>query len=333
MAEYTRAAAYLAARATITPQVGIICGSGLSGLSEAMIDTQVFQYEDIPGFPELTVAGHSGELVFGLLSGVPTMCMRGRFHFYEGHPMSRIVMPVRMMRCLGVKVLIVTTASGGLNANWKVGDVGCITDHFSLPAMVGNNPLMGPNDDTLGPRFAPMSNAYSKRMQEIVVKSARALCLDFVRPNCCHGMTSGPQYESATEGRWLRQIGCDTVSMSSVPEITAAHHCGMKVIGLALVTNKVVMPGEHGPAASHQEVLEMVDKRSYEMRALVARVVQELKSELKSIPALPEIDLSCFEEVEGAADRRLLPKSLGFTIGLAAGAAAVALAVLARRRS
>lgn len=296
---YKEAAAYLAKHAILKPEVGVICGSGLSGLSEAMTDTQVIDYRKIPGFPVPTVAGHAGELVFGRLGGVPAVCMRGRFHFYEGHPMSVVVMPVRVFRCLGVKVLIVTNAAGGINADLKVGDLINVTDHLGLPCLMGNNPLMGPNDATLGPRFLPTSNAYTKEMQDVVMASANSLGFDFVRPSGCYCMVSGPTYESATEGKFLRQVGVDTVGMSTVPEIIAAHHCGMKIILLSLVTNKVVMPGDAGPAASHEEVLEAVNKRATQMQTLVTRMVENLDPKLKTMPALPEIDFSVKSNTSG----------------------------------
>lgn len=289
---YKEAAAYLNERASLKPEVGVICGSGLSGLSQAMTCQQVFKYEDIPGFPAPTVAGHAGELVFGKLGGVPAVCARGRFHFYEGHPMSLVVMPVRTFRCLGVKVMIVTNAAGGINPDLRVGDILNISDHLGLPCLIGNNPLMGPNDAALGPRFLPTSNAYDKEMTPIVMKTAESLGFDFVRPTGCYCMVSGPTYESATEGLWLRNIGVDTVGMSTVPEIIAAHHCGMKIICFSLVTNKVVMPGDSGPAASHEEVLGAVAKRATQMQDLVSKIVENLQDKLKEMPDLPQIDLS-----------------------------------------
>jgi len=289
---YKLAAAYLKKHALLKPEVGIICGSGLSELSTIMTDQQVFQYSKIPGFPAPTVQGHAGELVFGKLGGVAAVCMRGRFHFYEGHPMSLVVMPVRMMRCLGVKIMIVTNAAGGINPDLTIGDVLCMNDHLGLPCLSGFNPLMGANDSALGPRFLPTSNVYNKEMQAVVMNSAKSLGFDFVRPTGCYCMVSGPTYESATEGLWLRKIGVDTVGMSTVPEIIAAHHCGMKVIGFSLVTNKVVMPGDSGPAASHEEVLEAVGQRAKQMQELVKRIVENLQDELKAMPALSEINLS-----------------------------------------
>lgn len=290
--QYKKAAKYLKERVNILPKVGVVCGSGLSGLSKDMTETQVFTYDEI-GFPQLHVAGHVGELVFGLLSGVPTMCMRGRFHFYEGHPMEKVVVGVRVMRCLGVKVMVVTNAAGGLNPKFTIGDIMCMTDHFAPPLLAGLHPLLGPNHDELGPRFSPQSLAYTKEMQEIVVEAAKTLNFDFVRPEGCYGMVSGPTYEAPTEAKWLRSIGVDSIGMSTIPEITAANHCGMKVIGLSLITNKVVMPGDTDVVhANHKEVLEVAEKRADDMKALVAEIVNVVKTKIDSMPDLKEIDLS-----------------------------------------
>jgi len=327
---YKCAAAYLAKHAVLKPKVGIICGSGLSGLSKAMTETQVFKYEDIPGFPQTHVPGHVGELVFGLLGGVPTVCMRGRFHFYEAHPMSKVVMPVRAMRCLGVKVLIVTNAAGGINPNFNVGDVMCMTDHISVPCLAGFHPLAGPNDAALGPRFTPTSNAYSKEIQDLVTKSAAKLGFNFLQPGGCYAMVSGPTYESTTEAKWLRALGVDSVGMSTVPEIIAAHHCGMKVIGLSLITNKVVMPGDKGPAASHEEVLEETAKRAEQMQALVRQIVSFVGEDmLPGLPDLPQIDLSNIKgQQEGLLDKQTFV--LAACAGAAGAGAVLAAAALTR---
>jgi purine-nucleoside phosphorylase len=196
------------------------------------------------------------------------------------------------MRCLGVKVVIVTNAAGGLNPDFKIGDVMCIMDHFAPPLLAGQHPLIGPNDDALGPRFQPMSNAYTKEMQDCVVNASKVLDFGFVRPHGCYGIVSGPTYEAPTEAKWLRSVGVDSVGMSTIPELVAAHHSGMKVIGLSLITNKVVMPGDSGPAANHKEVLEVAEQRANDMQALVKEIVNQLKSKLEQIEALPPIDLS-----------------------------------------
>jgi len=326
MEDYKVAARYLSKRALLKPEVGIICGSGLSGLSKAMTDTQVFMYNDIPGFPHVHVGGHVGELVFGKLDGVPTVCMRGRFHFYEGHAMSKVVMPVRVMRALGAKVLVVTNAAGGLNPDWKIGDVMCMTDHFGIPTLSGNSPLMGPNLDELGPRFIPVSNAYDPRMQEAVMKAAKLLKYDFVRPAGCYVMASGPQYEAPREARWLRDLGADCVGMSTVPEIITAHHCGMKIVGLSLLTNKVVMPGDKGPAASHAEVLEETGKRAEQMQSLVKQIVHELKDDLDAMDDLPKIDLSVIPGKQGGS-----PREKTLLAMVAGGAVLLGLAALVKK--
>lgn len=276
------------------PVVGVICGSGLSELSKAMDGkTLTVRYADIPGFPaHCTVAGHKGEIVFGKLGGVPAMCFRGRFHSYEGHDMKTVVLPVTVMRCLCVKVVIVTNAAGGLNRDLNVGDVVCVSDHLAFPQLAGKNPLVGPNDDELGPRFPPTSNAYSVELKDVAVKAAKELGIDFVRPSGTYCFVSGPMYESKAECRFLRQLGGDCVGMSTIPEVVTAHHCNMKVLCLSLVTNVVIMEGDEGPVASHAEVLEAVANRSLQMQSLVKQIIKVMSADiLGSVPDLPPVDL------------------------------------------
>jgi len=270
----------------------------------ALTDTHVIPYEAVPGFPnECTVVGHKGEIVFGLLSGVPCVCFRGRFHWYEGHPMSTVVLPVHVMRSLGVKILIVTNAAGGLNGKYNVGDIVSIMDHFALPMLGGMNPLVGPNDDELGPRFPPTSNAYDPALQDLVLKASSNLGLsDFVRKNGMYCFVSGPQYESKAECQFLLQSGGDAVGMSTVPEIVVAHHSGMKVICLSLITNKVVMPNnneEEEKHANHEEVLDAVNSRSEQVQNLVKEVARLLECDgvLKSLPDLPPVTLDIGDAV------------------------------------
>lgn len=296
---YRVAAAYLKAKLDAAelpaPQVGIICGSGLSELSKALEGkTLSVKYADIPGFPsECTVSGHKGEVVFGLLSGVPTMCFRGRFHSYEGHDMKVTVLPVYVMRCLCVKVVLVTNAAGGLNPDYNVGDVCCVDDHLAIPQLAGKNPLVGPNDDELGPRFPPTSNAYPESLRATAALAAKELGFDFVRNDgSCYCFVSGPMYESRAECRFLRTLGGDMVGMSTIPEIVAAHHCDMKVLCLSLITNKVIMEGHEGPVASHAEVLEAVGKRAVQMQTLAKQIVAALNRKiLKELPDLMPVSL------------------------------------------
>ena len=278
------------------PMVGVICGSGLSGLSKALEGnkTLTVPYADIPGFPaHCTVAGHEGEVVFGLLSGIPTACFRGRFHSYEGHDMKTTALPVTVMRCLStIKVVLLTNAAGGLNPDFNVGDVVCVTDHLALPQMAGKNPLIGPNDDELGPRFPPTSNAYCDELREAALKAAKTLGYDtFVQPQGTYAFVSGPMYESKSECRFLRQLGGDCVGMSTIPEVIAAHHSDIKVLCLSLVTNKVITEGDEGPAASHQEVLDAVAERSEQMQTYVKTIIRVLDQDgyLAKIPDLAPI--------------------------------------------
>ena len=215
-----------------------------------------------------------------LLSGVPTIDM--------------CTLPVRVMRCLGVKMCIITNAAGGLNPNYNVGDILCVTDHFTIPNMGGKNCLVGQNDAALGPRFPPMSNAYDGKMQDIVTEASTSLGFnDFIRKSNTYCFVSGPMYETGAESKFLRSVGGDCFGMSTVPEVVAAHHAGIKVLCLSMITNKVVMPGDlNAVAASHQEVLDAVNVRSADMQLLVKDIVLKAKDYLGSIPDLDEVDLT-----------------------------------------
>lgn len=197
------------------------------------------------------------------------------------------------MRCINVKLVIVTNAAGGLNRHYNIGDVFAISDSIALPQLCGVNSLMGPNDAELGPRFVPVSNAYPDDLRGVAQRAAAALRFDdFFHPDGTYCFVSGPQYESKAECVFLRQLGGDAVGMSTIPEVTAAHHAGMKVLGLSLITNKVVMPGDVGPAASHEEVIDAVDKRSHQMQTFVKKIVEILKTDvLPELPALKPINL------------------------------------------
>lgn len=324
---YRLAASYLKGRldkaGMAYPTIGIICGSGLSGLSAALEgETLSIKYGDIPGFPKhCTVPGHKGEVVFGKLSGVPTMCFRGRFHSYEGHSMKTVVLPVYVMRCLMVKIVMITNAAGGLNPNYNVGDVCCITDHLAIPQLAGKNPLVGPNDEELGPRFPPTSNAYPETLRQAAADAAKELDFDFVRSEgACYCFVSGPMYESKAECRFLRGLGGDAVGMSTVPEIVAAHHCNMQIICLSLITNKVIMSEDDGPAASHEEVLEAVGKRAIQMQTLAKQIVSKLdKKILPNLPDLTPVNLSIAKKYN---------KGMGSFFGIPAQLAIPSFAVL-----
>eukprot|EP00979_Chaetoceros_neogracilis_P005118 scaffold891_cov274-Chaetoceros_neogracile.AAC.2 len=280
------------------PKIGIVCESGLYGLSQTITNTITVEYKAIPGFPSSTgVKGHKGEVVFGLLDGIPSMCFRGRFHSYEGYDMNTVALPARVMRCLGVKLMIITNAAGGINEDYNVGDIVSVQDSFALPMLAGKNLLVGHNDAELGPRYPPAGNAFDPKLQDDVLKSAKKLDMSsFVRENGTYCFVSGPMYESKAECKLLRRIGGDCVGMSTVPEIVAAHHSGLKVICLSLITNKVVVSGDEGPPASHEEVLEAVPTRSVQIQGLVKDIVKSLNEDgvLDAMPDLACIDLEAY---------------------------------------
>jgi purine-nucleoside phosphorylase len=249
---------YLHAATAIRPLIGVVCGSGLGGLSKCLTRTTTVKYEDIPEFPQSTVEGHAGELVFGFLDAYPVVCMRGRFHSYEGYEMRETALPIRVMYLLGIKYLLVTNAAGGLNPDYNVGDIMVMGDHLNMPGLSGKHPLVGPNDARFGQRFTPLSECYDRKLQELAHATAERLQLTHrVRRKGVYCFVSGPTYETPTESKLLRLVGGDAVGMSTVPEVIVATHCGLRVLGLSLITNKAIFPGEdHLPAASHEEVLE-----------------------------------------------------------------------------
>lgn len=259
------------------PRVGVICGSGLSGLSKCLDDQLVVHYKDIPGFPQTTVAGHSGELVFGHIEKTTVVCMKGRFHSYEGHDMKTVTMPVKLFRALGVEIVVVTNAAGGLSPKFEVGDLMIITDHIGMPLLAGKHPLVGPNDDQFGgPRFPPLSDAYDPSLRQLVIETAKDQDIQFLQPSGTYCMVSGPSYETCAEAQMLLRSGADCVGMSTVPEVVVARHSGMAVLGLSLITNKVRLPGDTGEPASHEEVLETVQERSTQIEKLVRTVIGKL---------------------------------------------------------
>ena len=220
------------------PEIAIVCGSGLSKLSELIQDPVRVAYADIPNFPQSTVAGHGTELVFGTLGSRSVVAQRGRFHHYEGNAYTKVALPVRVFAALGCKVMIATNAAGGLNAGYKVGDIMIIKDHVSIPTLTGGNPLVGPNDEAFGPRFPGLTYAYPASLQAVAEGAAQARGLGPALQKGVYYHCSGPTYETPHEIRAMRILGGDSVGMSTVPEVVAAAHCGMAVLGLSLITNQ-----------------------------------------------------------------------------------------------
>lgn len=240
-AQIDEVAAFVRGRWSDTPRVGIVLGSGLGGVGQSIEVDEAIRYEAIPHFLHSTAIGHRGRLLCGRLAGQVIVAMQGRFHLYEGYPADRVVFPIRVMKALGIETLIVSNAAGGLNSKFAVGDIMVIDDHVNL---MDRNPLVGPNDDRLGPRFPDMSAPYDRALGDRAMAIAREH--NFV----CHRGTYigvlGPNYETRAEIRMLRQWG-DAVGMSTVPEVTAAVHAGLRVLGLSTITN-VCNPDRLQPA-------------------------------------------------------------------------------------
>lgn len=252
-----------------TPQVGIILGTGLGSIAEQIDTEAVIDYEAIPHFPRSTTVGHTGQLVCGRLSGKTVVAMEGRFHAYEGYSHAQITFPVRVMRALGANVLVVSNACGGMNPQYACGDIMVIDDHINL---MNGNPLVGPNDDTLGPRFPDMSRPYDPGLLDRALEIARRE--SFVAHKGVYVAVTGPNLETRAEYRFLRTIGADVVGMSTVPEVLVAVHGGMRVLGLSVVTD-ICLPDSLEPA-DIEKIIAVAAGAEPKLRAIVLGVVAAL---------------------------------------------------------
>ncbi len=239
-------------RITIQPRVGMILGSGLGSLAEAVEEAVIIPYGEVPAWPVSTVEGHQGRLVIGKLEGQNVLIMQGRSHFYEGYSMSQIGFPVRVMQRLGLNILIVTNAAGGINRKFEPGDVMLIADHINLLGMAGQSPLRGPNFDEIGPRFPDMGQAYDRGMGDLAREAVADQ--DYPLQEGVYVCLAGPSFETPADLKFLQAIGADAVGMSTVPEVTVARHGGMRVLGLSTISNKANLDGD--TITSHEEVLE-----------------------------------------------------------------------------
>lgn len=235
------------------PKIGLILGSGLGILADEMEEAVEIPYAHIPHFPVSTVEGHAGTLVGGKLAGKWVVAMKGRFHYYEGYSLEQVTFPVRVMHFLGVDTLVVTNAAGGIQPQWQAGDLMVIKDHLNLMFC---NPLIGPNDEQLGPRFPDMSRAYDPHLRSLAHEVARELGIP-LREGVYAGLT-GPSYETPAEIRMLRTLGGDAVGMSTVPEVIVANHMGMRVLGLSCIAN--LAAGVQDVPLSHEEVMATAQK-------------------------------------------------------------------------
>jgi purine-nucleoside phosphorylase len=251
------------------PRVGIILGTGLGGFAEDIQAEATIPYAEIPHFPEPTVVSHAGRLVCGQLAGKPVVAMEGRFHSYEGYTLKQITFPVRVMKALGCDVLIVSNACGGLNPQWSKGDIMLIDDHINL---MGDNPLIGKNDDRLGPRFPDMSEPYDRNL--LALAQRVALEENIVCHKGVFVAVPGPNLETRAEYRFLRGIGADVVGMSTVPEVIVGVHCGLRNLGLSVITD-MCLPDALEPVKL-EEILATAAGAEKKLRVLVRRVVGEL---------------------------------------------------------
>ncbi|XP_050461052.1 purine nucleoside phosphorylase isoform X2 [Cataglyphis hispanica] len=274
-------AQYLLDRIKIRPKIGIICGSGLGSIAESLVDKRCFPYEEIPHFPVSTVKGHTGQMVFGYLQGVPVMCMQGRFHYYEGYPLWKCAMPVRVMKLVGVTHLIATNAAGGLNPTYKVGDIMIVKDHVNMMGFAGNNPLQGPNDDRFGPRFPPMNKAYNAELIKIGRQVAEDMGISDIVHKGVYTCLGGPNFETVAELKMLRMVGVDAVGMSTVHEVITARHCDLTVFAFSLITNQCVTDYEDHGEATHEEVMDVGKARQPVLEEFVSRIVIRLKDILE----------------------------------------------------
>ena len=256
-------------QSNITPKIGLILGSGLGVLGDEIENATKIKYNDIPNFPVSTVEGHAGCLVLGELEGKMVVAMQGRFHYYEGYSQQEITFPVRVMKELGVETIIVTNAAGGANKNFKPGDLMAIKDHINLS---GSNPLMGSNDDRLGPRFPDMSKAYTPKYVELVKECAKELNMNIQEG--VYAFFSGPTYETPAEVKMAQILGADAVGMSTAPEVIVASHAKMDVVGISCITNMAA--GILDQPLDHEEVIETTQKVKSEFLGLVKAVVKKI---------------------------------------------------------
>lgn len=253
---------------SLKPQTAIVLGTGLGGLAAEIETEWSASYEELPHFPRSTSIGHSGRFVCGRLEGAPVVAMEGRFHAYEGYDQARITFPVRVMRALGAEVLLVSNACGGMNPHYAAGDIMVIDDHINL---MSGNPLIGVNDDRLGPRFPDMSQPYDARLIERALTIARRE--NFVAHRGVYVAVTGPNLETRAEYRFLRLIGADVVGMSTVPEVIVAVHAGMRVLGLSIVTD-MCLPDALKPARI-EDILAHAAAAEPKLQAIVRGVLRE----------------------------------------------------------
>lgn len=256
-------------RTDFVPRVAIVLGSGLGDYAETIRVEYELPYGEIEGFPVSTVPGHAGKFIFGYVDQVPVACMKGRVHYYEGYPISDVVLPVRLMKLMGAEILFLTNAAGGVNSSFHAGDLMMLKDHISAFAP---NPLIGKNIDELGTRFPDMSHVYDPELQKLILKTAKEN--DIFLQEGVYAQLTGPSFESPAEIRMLRLLGCDAVGMSTVAEAIAANHMGMRICGISCICN--LAAGMTAEPLSHEEVQAAADMAAPKFKKLVTETVKAM---------------------------------------------------------
>jgi purine-nucleoside phosphorylase len=272
--DISTAADFIRERTRYRPEVGLVLGSGLNSLADTIESPDVISTGEIPNWPISTVPGHVGRLVIGPLEGKTVLVLQGRTHFYEGYPMDRVTLPIRVMAALGIGALIVTNASGGLNPAFEPGDLMIIRDHLNFPGMAGNNPLRGPNDESIGPRFPDMTEPYDGRLRALAHEVAAEAGLTLREG--VYAYVAGPSFETPAELSFLQFAGGDAVGMSTAPEVVVARHAGVRVLGISTIANLALPDPKPGVTLNHEEVLAMGQRAVPTLIALVRGVVQRL---------------------------------------------------------
>jgi purine-nucleoside phosphorylase len=271
VAQLAEAAEAVRSRTDLQPRIGLVLGSGLGAFADTLDGALRIPFEEIPHFVASTVAGHAGALVLGRSEGVPVAVLQGRVHYYEGHSLQQVVFPVRVLGQLGVTTLVVTNAAGAVNAAYAPGDLMIVEDHVNL---IGN-PLVGPNAEALGPRFPDMSEAYDRRLRDLAEAACAAVGIRARRG--IYLALTGPSYETPAEIRMARTLGADAVGMSTAPEVVAARHMGMRVVGISCISN--LAAGVSARPLDHHEVLETSERVKAPLLAVLARIVARAAEE------------------------------------------------------
>lgn len=271
---YDKAVERIRSATKLAPRIGLVLGSGLGGLADELTEREVIPYAEIPGWPKSTVEGHHGNLVIGHLDGQAVVVQQGRAHFYEGYSAQEVTFPIRVMHLLGVKTVILTNAAGGLNKSYRTGDLMLLNDHINFMGMAGNNPLIGPNDPTLGLRFVGMVQTYDRELRRLASEVAGKA--NIILHEGVYVCLSGPNFETPAEIRMLRAIGGDAVGMSTVHEVLVARHMGMRVMACSGITNECFDSIDVDMETNHEEVLDAG-------KVLVPKLTTILKGVVRSL--------------------------------------------------